>query len=219
LYDDEDLVPISALQHALFCERQFALIHIEQLWEENQFTAEGKVLHERVDVEHHESRRRFRQEFGMAVRSPQRGLIGKCDLVELYLAPDGKVAEAVPIEFKRGKNKEENVDRVQLCAQAFCLEEMFGISVARGQFYYLQEHRRTTVDIDAPLRIQTAEVLSRIRQLLNLGTTPLAVYKKKKCDHCSLIELCMPKSAGSVGKNVHRFILSQITAAKTEYAQ
>lgn len=212
-------MPISALQHALFCERQFALIHIEQLWEENRFTAEGKVLHERVDVEHHESRRLFRQEFGMAVRSPQRGLIGKCDLVELYLATDGKVVKAVPIEFKRGKNKEEDVDRVQLCAQAFCLEEMFGISVAQGQFYYLQEHRRTAVDIDGPLRTRTTEVLGRIRQLLGLGITPIAVFEKKKCDRCSLFELCMPKSAGSGGKNVDRFVLAQIKAARTECKQ
>jgi CRISPR-associated exonuclease Cas4 len=155
----------------------------------------------------------------MAVRSPQRGLIGKCDLVELYLATDGKVAEAVPIEFKRGKNKEEDVDRVQLCAQAFCLEEMFGISVARGQFYYLQEHRRTTVDIDGPLRTRTTEILGRIRQLLSRGTTPIAVFEKKKCDRCSLLELCMPKSAGSGGKNVYRFVLAQIKAAKTECEQ
>jgi CRISPR-associated exonuclease Cas4 len=155
----------------------------------------------------------------MAVRSPQRGLIGKCDLVELYLATDGKVAEAVPIEFKRGKNKEEDVDRVQLCAQAFCLEEMFGISVAQGQFYYLQEHRRTAVDIDGLLRTRTTEVLGRVRQLLGLGITPIAVFEKKKCDRCSLFELCMPKSAGSGGKNVHRFMLAQVKAAKTECEQ
>lgn len=87
MYSEDDLVPISALQHVLFCERQYALIHLEQVWEENRFTAEGKVLHERVDAEHHESRRLFRQEYGMAVRSLERGLIGKCDLVELYLSP------------------------------------------------------------------------------------------------------------------------------------
>lgn len=214
MYSEDDLVQISALQHILFCERQYALIHIEQVWEENRFTAEGKVLHERVDVEHHESRKLFRQEYGMAVRSLERGLIGKCDLVELYLSPKGSVVEAVPVEFKRGRNKEEDVDRVQLCAQAFCLEEMFGVSVAVGQLYYLQEHRRTTVDIDGPLRAKTMELVARIHQLQSSGVTPPAVYEKQKCDRCSLLELCMPKIAGSGGKRVDRFVQSQIRAMR-----
>lgn len=216
LYSEDDLVLISALQHILFCERQYALIHIEQVWEENRFTAEGKVLHERVDAEHHESRRLFRQEYGMAVRSLERGLIGKCDLVELHLAPGGGVAEAVPVEFKRGRTKEDDVDRVQLCAQAFCLEEMFGVQVAVGQLYYLQEHRRTTVDIDGPLRAKTMELVARVRQLHSLGITPPALYGRRKCDRCSLFELCMPKSAGSGGKRVDRFVQSQIRAAREE---
>lgn len=219
LYSEDDLVPISALQHLLFCERQYALIHIEQAWEENRFTAEGKILHERVDAEHHESRRLFRQEYGMAVRSLERGLIGKCDLVELHLASGGGVAEAVPVEFKRGRNKEEDVDRVQLCAQAFCLEEMFGVPVAVGQLYYLQEHRRTTVGIDGPLRAKTMELVARIGQLQSSGITPPALYEKRKCDRCSLLELCMPKSAGSGGKRVDRFVQSQIRAAREECGQ
>ena len=219
MYSEDDLVPISALQHVLFCERQYALIHLEQVWEENRFTAEGKVLHERVDAEHHESRRLFRQEYGMAVRSLERGLIGKCDLVELYLSPGGGVVEAVPVEFKRGKNKEEDVDRVQLCAQAFCLEEMFGVPVVVGQLYYLQEHRRTTVDIDGPLRAKTLELVARIEQLQSSGATPPAVYEKHKCDRCSLQERCMPKSAGSRGKKVDRFVQSQLRVAREDCRQ
>ena len=218
MYNEDDLIPISALQHVLFCERQYALIHIEQIWKENFFTAEGKVLHERVDVEHHESRRLFRQEFGMAIRSLDRGLIGKCDLVELYLAPGGGVAEAMPVEFKRGKGKEEDVDRVQLCAQALCLEEMFSIAVPRGHLYYLQEHRRTSVEIDGVLRVKTAGLVDRIRSLLNAGATPPALYERRKCDHCSLVELCMPKSAGAGGKRVDRFVQAQIRAARAECA-
>lgn len=219
MYDDDDLIPISALQHILFCERQYALIHIEQIWEENRFTAEGKVLHERVDVQHHESRRLFRQEYGMAVRSVEHGLIGKCDLVEIYLSPTGGVAEVVPVEFKRGKTKEDDVDRVQLCAQGICLEEMFGVPITTGQLYYLQERRRTSIDIDTPLRAKTIELVTRIRQLQSSGTTPSAVYKRQKCDRCSLLELCMPKSAGSGGKKVDRFIQAQIRAAREECQQ
>jgi len=105
MYSEDDLIPISGLQHVLYCERQFALIHVEQAWEENRFTAEGSVLHERVDEEGHESRKLFRQEYAMAIRSLEFGIIGKCDLVELYLKPEGGVAEFVPVEFKRGKDK------------------------------------------------------------------------------------------------------------------
>ncbi len=219
MYSEEDLIPISSLQHILFCERQYALIHIEQVWEENLFTAEGKVLHERVDVERHESRRLFRQEYSMAVRSLSYGLIGKCDLVEIYFAPEGRVAEAVPIEFKRGRNKEEDVDRVQLCAQALCLEEMLNITIGAGQLYYLQEHRRTTVNLDGSLRAKTIELIARIQQLQSSGMTPAAAYQKRRCDRCSLLEVCMPKSAGSGGKEVDRFIRLQVRAAREDLGQ
>ena len=216
MYAEEDLIMISALQHLLFCERQYALIHIEQVWEENRFTAEGRVLHERVDMERHESRRLFRQEFGMAVRSLELGLIGKCDLVELRLTPDGAVAEAVPVEFKRGKDKESDVDRVQLCAQALCIEEMLGVVVSRGQFYYLADHRRTTTDISGDLRSKTASAILRARELLSMGDTPPALYERRKCDRCSLFELCMPRIVGAGGKRVDRFMKAQVHAIRAE---
>jgi CRISPR-associated exonuclease Cas4 len=137
VYAEDDLIPISALQHILFCDRQYALIHLEQVWEENRFTAEGRVLHERVHVEHHESRRHFRQEYDMAVRSLSFGLIGKCDLAELWYTENRDIKKVSPVEFKRGREKESDVDRVQLCAQVLCLEEMFGLSIDSGQLYYL----------------------------------------------------------------------------------
>lgn len=216
MFSEEDLVMISSLQHLLFCERQFALIHIEQMWEENRFTAEGRVLHERVDIEGHESRRLFRQEFGMAVRSLEWGLIGKCDLVEFHLGPDGSVAEAIPVEFKRGKDKETDVDRVQLCAQALCLEEMSGVVVSKGQLYYLSDHRRTSVDISGELRSKTSAVLARARELQAAADTPPAVYECRKCDRCSLMDLCMPKSAGAGSKRVDRYVQSQVRAVRAE---
>jgi CRISPR-associated exonuclease Cas4 len=212
LYPEDDLIPISSLQHALFCERQFALIHIERTWEDNRFTIEGELLHERVDIEGHENRRLFRQEFAMQVKCDAYGLTGKCDLVEIRLTPEGAVAEAIPVEFKRGVKKEDDRDRVQLCAQALCLEEMLGIPVPTGQFYYLKEHRRMTTQIDGELRATTIKLIGRVRGLLADGRTPQAFYDRRKCDACSLIEQCMPKSAGSGAKRVDRYIASQLKA-------
>ena len=143
MFEDNDLVMISSLQHALFCERQFALIHVEQAWCENQFTAEGELLHERVDVQHHESRRKQLQEYSLFIRSDQLGLIGVCDLVEFEIDAQKNIKSINPVEFKRGRTKPSHVDIVQLCAQALCLEEMLSRSVPSGQIYYLQEHRRT----------------------------------------------------------------------------
>lgn len=217
-YSEDELIPISALQHFLFCERQFALIHVEQLWEENRFTAEGKVLHERVDIEGHESRRLFRQEYAMALRSLARGLIGKADLVELRLRPEGGVVEAVPVEFKRGKDKEDDCDRVQLCAQALCLEEMLGINVPRGDFYYLGAHRRTHVELSMELRATTLETIKKARRILESGETPQARYSRAKCDSCSLVEACMPKSTSSGGKRVGQFVMAELSVMRKECA-
>ena len=214
MYTEDDLVQISALQHALFCERQYALIHLEQMWEENRFTAEGKVLHERVDAEHRESRRLFKQEYGMAVRSLQWGLIGKCDLVELWYNKDGGVQKVSPVEFKRGRKKADDTDRVQLCAQVFCLEEMFGITIESGQFYYLQEHRRSNEIIDAPLRERTTALIERIMMIRTNRETTAAKYIKRKCDNCSMVDWCMPKSAGAGNKQVGRFIENQLRLAR-----
>ena len=210
MYTDDDLLQISALQHALFCERQYALIHLEQVWEENRFTAEGRVLHERVDAEHRESRRLFKQEYGMAVRSMQHGLTGKCDLVELWFAKDGSVEKVSPVEFKRGRKKPDDRDRVQLCAQVLCLEEMFGITIENGQFYYLKERRRTTETIDSALRDKTIVLIDKIMHLRDAGKTVAAKYEKRKCDNCSLVDFCMPKSTGYNYKQVDRYIKAQM---------
>ena len=210
MYTEDDLVPISALQHVLFCERQYALIHLEQIWEENRFTAEGRVLHERVDSEHHESRRLFKQEYGMAVRSLQWGLIGKCDLVELWYTNDETLNKVSPVEFKRGRKKADDTDRVQLCAQVLCLEEVFGIQIGIGQFYYLQEHRRSNEVIDIPLRDKTIKLINKIMQIRETGETTAAKYEKRKCDNCSIVDICMPKSTGTGNKKVGRFIATQL---------
>ncbi|WP_321991568.1 CRISPR-associated protein Cas4 [Marispirochaeta aestuarii] len=210
MFDEEDLIPISALQHVLFCERQYALIHLEQLWEENRFTAEGNVLHERVDIEHHETRKEYKVEYGLAIRSLQYGIIGKADVVEFEKDDAGGIVSVVPVEFKRGKNKEEDHDRVQLCAQALCLEEMFDCAIAEGQFYYLGEHRRRSVDLSQELREKTTGLIDRIRKIAASGVTPEAVYEKRKCDRCSLFDICMPKVVDNGGKDVARYVQNQI---------
>lgn len=210
MFNEDDLVPISALQHVLFCERQYALIHLEQAWEENRFTAEGRVLHERVDIEHHETRKLFKDEYGLAIRSLEYGLIGKADLVEIEKNPDGTYKKINPVEFKRGRKKEEDCDRVQLCAQALCLEEMFAMPVTEGQFYYLQEHRRTSLVFDLRLREKTRQLIGRIREINSSPLLPQADYDKKKCDCCSLVDICMPKALDSGGKNVSRYIKGQL---------
>lgn len=214
MYSEDDLIPVSALQHVLFCERQMALIHIEQIWEENRFTEEGRVLHEHVDITHQDSRKLFKQEFGMGIRSLKLGLIGKCDLVEFYFDKSRNPIEVNPIEFKRGSKKTDDYDLVQVCAQALCLEEMLSINISSGQIYYLQEHRRTTINIDIELRKKTKTLITLARKILISGVTPIAVYNKKKCEHCSLVDTCMPKHTGSDAKSVDRYLHAQIKIAQ-----
>ena len=210
MFSEDELIPISVLQHYSYCPRQVALIHLEQLWEENLYTAQGNVLHERVDVVHHESRRNIRTEYGMAIRSLEYGLIGKADVVEFELGTDKSYKNIIPIEFKRGKQKVKDHDRVQLYAQALCLEEMFQVDIPEGQFYYLQEHRRSTIEFTDELKIVTKQIIHEAMALLLSGKTPQAHYEKKRCDRCSLIDLCMPKVVDDGGKKVDRYIQAQL---------
>ncbi len=192
-YTEDDLLPLSALQHLLFCERQCALIHIEQVWVENLFTAQGRILHERVDNTGHESRRDLRLEFGVPLRSLELGIIGKADMVEFHRQPDGGWLP-FPVEYKRGKPKKGNWDRVQLCAQALCLEEMLTVDIFHGALFYGKIRRRLDVVFDRNLREETTSTASRLHNLVAGGITPPAVYGKK-CDACSLLEICLPKVA------------------------
>jgi CRISPR-associated exonuclease Cas4 len=218
-FSEDELVPMSALSQICYCERRLSLIHIEKQWDENRFTAEGKVLHERVHAEHHESRKLFRQEYDMYVRSLKYGLTGKCDLVELWYNKDGNVEKISPVEFKRGKKKTDDVDRVQLCAQVLCLEEMFGILIESGQFYYFQEHRRRSEIIDALLREKTIALIERIMKISKTGETAAAIYEKRKCDNCSLVDWCMPKNTGAGYKQVDRYIKTQMRLTDKDYAK
>jgi CRISPR-associated exonuclease Cas4 len=193
---DADLIALSALQHYLFCPRQCALIHIEQAWAENAATAEGRVAHERVHAVESEVRRGVRTVTGMPLRSDRLGVTGIADVVELHRAADG-AWRPFPVEHKRGRPKTHRADEVQLCAQAMALEEMFAVEIAEGALFYGQPRRRTPVTFDPALRALTQQVAAATHALIAGGRTPRMSYDKKRCDACSLIELCRPQTTGA----------------------
>jgi CRISPR-associated exonuclease Cas4 len=189
--DESDLIPLSALQHYLFCPRQCALIHLERLWAENVLTAEGRILHESSDKPGQASRGERRIVQSMPICSRALGVAGVADVVELTRA-SGRW-RPYPIEYKRGRPKAHRADEVQLCAQALCLEEMFGVAVPEGALFYGKVRRRHVVAFDEGLRALTREVATETRALLAATRTPPPVYERKRCDSCSLFQLCRPK--------------------------
>jgi len=189
---ETDLVPLSALQHYLFCPRQCALIHVEQAWAENRFTAEGRVLHEATSEIGAEKRRGVRVVTAMPLVSKRLGVSGIADLVEMHKSDDGRW-RPYPVEYKRGKPKAHRADEVQLCAQAVALEEMFGVVLEEGALFYGETRRRVTVSLDEALRQLTAQIAQNTRVLLDAHVTPAPVYAKSSCNNCSLNELCQPK--------------------------
>lgn len=215
MFIEENLLPISALQHLVFCERQWALIHLEGIWEENRLTMEGRFLHERVDSSETEVRGDLRIARGLRLCSLRLGLIGRADVVEFHrLPPDsGDLSteeeissgakldgiegfwKLLPVEYKRGKQKEDRSDEVQLCAQALCLEEMLNVEILSGALFYGRPQRRYEVLLDESLRQQTEGLAGRLHELSRLGETPSARYEKK-CRNCSLLSFCLPKVTG-----------------------
>ncbi len=191
MFTENDLLPVSALQHLHFCPRQCALIHVEQAWVENRYTAEGRILHERPDKGKSERRGKMKIERDVALRSFRLGLVGKADVVEFHLSNE-KVWQPFPVEYKRGRPKKNNCDRVQLCAQAICLEEMLGVDVDQGALFYGKTRRRQDVVFDSKIRKETENLAAELHQLIRREQTPKAVYSKK-CDSCSFLNQCLPK--------------------------
>ncbi|WP_329743293.1 CRISPR-associated protein Cas4 [Dyella sp. A6] len=189
--DDEDLIPISALQHYLYCPRQCALIHIERQWAENRQTAEGHLLHKRADQPQSERRNGIRTVTAMPLLDLQLGITGVADVVEFHRGVDAE--QAFPVEYKRGRPKSHRADEVQLCAQALCLESMLGQSVMTGALFYGQTRRRKDVAFNNELRALTRQIITATREMILSGRTPLAHYEPKRCDACSLIDLCQPR--------------------------
>lgn len=233
-YAESDLLPISALQHLLFCARQCALIHIERLWADNRYTAEGNVLHKKAHEGKPETRDGERIARGLSLRSLEHGLVGVADVV-VWRPPPGRkpkgrtLAEAIqraapedragwsvrPVEYKRGKPKANDCDRVQLCAQALCLEEMLGVAVPVGDLFYGKRRRRTAVALDEELRTTTIQTVRQLHVLLQSGRTPLAQYDKR-CDTCSLFSICLPKAISR--RSAHSFFERRLAESLAEDA-
>lgn len=190
MYPAADLIPLSALQHYLYCPRQCALIHLEQVWEENLHTAEGRILHEKADSGKTEVRGNLKTVTGLPLRSLTLGITGKADVVEFHR--QGEVWLPFPVEYKRGRPKAHDADKIQLCAQALCLEEMLGLPVPEGALFYGKTRRRLTVPLDSVLRTATTEAAKAVHALMRDGLTPPPVADNR-CAACSLAEQCLPR--------------------------
>jgi len=218
MYDEDDLLPISALQHLAFCERQWALIYLEGLWSENVLTAQGRQLHDRTDRPETETRGDLRVARGLRIRSLRLGLTGRADVVEFHRLPPGSQGgvrlagaddlwQPFPVEYKRGRPKADHCDEVQLCAQALCLEEMLGVPVPKGALFYGMPRRRTDVEFNSDLRDETVALAAHLHQLTQDGKTP-PPPARKRCRNCSLRQLCLPAAVrrGKAGDYTARMI-------------
>lgn len=219
LYPEEELLPLSGIQHFAFCPRQWALIHIEQQWVENVRTAEGRIMHDRThnaDIKEVYSDSIITR--SMFLRSLKLGLFGQADVIEFWLVSKesgGIHLEGFsgywmpkPIEYKRGKPKTDDRDKVQLCAQALSIEEMLEVKIEEGALYYGETRRREIVLFTPELRQHVAELSREMHRLFSQGLTPRAKYEKK-CLACSLIDICEPKMInrkGSVSEYINQAI-------------
>ena len=199
-YSEDDFLLLSGIQHFVFCKRQWALIHIEQQWQENLRTVEGAILHEKThDTSVKEKRGDLIISRGMGVFSRTLGITGACDVVEFHKSRDGVTLygregryKPVPVEYKRGKPKQDNADVLQLCAQAMCLEEMLLCDIPEGFLFYGEPKRRTKVILDEEIREQVRAMCREMHELYEKRYTP-KVKTTKGCKSCSLSELCLPK--------------------------
>lgn len=201
-FKEEEYLQLSGLQHFSFCRRQWALIHIEQQWAENLRTVDGRILHENAhDADRREKRGDLLITRDMSIHSPTLGISGSCDVVEFHRGSAGiplpgqeGLWQPYPVEYKRGSPKMTDADRLQLCAQAMCLEEMLCCDIPEGALFYGEIRRREVVDLDEELREQVRTLLSEMHDLYRRSHTP-KVKPTKGCNACSLKELCLPKLA------------------------
>ena len=200
MYAEEDYIMLSGIQHFAFSRRQWALIHIEQQWEENYKTTAGELMHKKAHEEgSFEKRGDLLVTRGLRIASHELGFSGQCDVVEFHqdkngitvFGYDGKWS-LIPVEYKHGRPKEHNADELQICAQAICLEEMFQTSIDEGFLYYGENRRRSKVIFGADLRNEVKNISNEMHELFHKGYTP-KVKPSKQCKACSLENLCVPK--------------------------
>ena len=198
-YSSDELLPLSGIQHFVFCRRQWALIHIERQWQENALTVDGKIMHERVDDPFFaEARNGGIITRSMPVASYRLGLIGVCDVVEFSPSCEGVKLKGrqglflpTPVEYKRGHEKRDPCDEAQLCAQAFCLEEMLSVPIPKGYLYYGETRHRVEVDLNEELRQYVCKMIAEMHSYFTRGYTP-KVRPSKACRSCSLQNICLP---------------------------
>lgn len=226
-YADDRMLQLSGIQHYVFCPRQWALIHIERQWSDNLLTAEGSLLHANVDNP-------FARETngspvitlrGFRLASATLGLSGVADAVELHPAPGApadkaallgsKMFEAVPVEYKRGRRKADDCDRMQVAAQAMIIEEMLGIHISRGAIFYWEERRREYFDITNAIRDTVLGTAHAMHRIFDSHTLPPA-DKKRSCRACSLVDVCMPSVSG---KSASRYIADTLQSLTTDYEE
>lgn len=191
MHADDALLPLSGLQHIAYCERQWALIHLEQIWDESYDTVRGSLFHERVHLEGYSAAKGVRSERGYRLASRSLGISGIADVVE-FAGGDAAEVSVRPVEYKVGNPKIEEWDRIQVCAQALCLEEMLGCAIEQGDLFYGATRRREHVVLDECLRERVADLACRMHELFDRGETPRAV-RGPKCRRCSLADSCLPE--------------------------
>jgi CRISPR-associated exonuclease Cas4 len=188
---DREPIPLSAIQHAVYCLRQAALIHIERVWADNRFTAEGNVLHAVADKGGKRKLRGVRRVMALPLACKRLNIAGVADVVE-FREEEGGAETPYPIEYKRGKPKLHRADEAQLCAQALCLEEMTARPVPEGALFYAETKRRVAVPFDADLRGVTEDAVQALADVFSSGLTPPPTTRRERCRACSLLELCRP---------------------------
>lgn len=204
---EPESLPISALQHFVYCPRQFALIHVERLWAEDARTVAGAAMHRRVDSPGAARRAGVRSLTHLSIASERLSIHGAADLVEIEETPRGDVV--TPLEYKRGRPKAHRADEVQLCAQALCLEEMLGCTIHNAAIYYGDTRHRTVVQLDAALRELTLGAIAASRRILASGESPRVPYRSSRCDRCSLLDVCVPRITG-VQRDVNAWVRAQL---------
>jgi len=211
----DELLPISGLQHFVFCPRQCALIHIERLWVENRLTAEGRDMHQRVHGQEVSKKKNVVSESGIPLYSLKLGLQGKADIID-FVYETGKrqnLVQVIPVEYKRGTPKSGLEDKIQLCAQAVCLEEMAGFSIREGSLYYGRTRRHCRVEFTDELRNETESIAKQFHFLMDSGRVPPPA-RASGCRSCSFFNYCIPTKISKSAVRYIRTIVSNMTRSQ-----